>query len=210
VGFTGSRVAAELKADGWRVIGTVRSAASAERLRVQLGIEMLVFDGGSAGAGTVIEALAQATHVLLTAQPSESGDPVLCNPTLREAVAASAERLQWVGYLSSVGVYGDAGGAEVDEDRPPAPKSRRSIYRLAAEQQWQELKTLPLRIFRLPGIYGPGRGPIEKVRGGTARCLTRGDPAVDKQQLFSRIHVDDISLVVRHGSAARVAASHLT
>ena len=204
LGYSGSRIAKDLVARHWRVVGTVRTAEAAARLRAQLGgVEVLVFDGSTAPgrAAAATAALGRATHLLLTAQPSDGGDPVLCNPALREAVA-SAPRLVWVGYLSSVGVYGDCGGQAVDELRSPNPKTTRGKRRLKAEEQWRAARLPPgttLQIFRLPGIYGPGRGPIEKVRSGTARCLVKAE------QLFSRIHVDDIALVVR--AAATLAAA---
>jgi nucleoside-diphosphate-sugar epimerase len=193
VGYTGERVALKLREAGYRVVGTARSAASAGRLTAQLGIEVVVFDGtpdSTAGAAAAA-ALAAATHVLATAQPGEPGDPMLCNPVLKAALEArlATGQLCWLGYMSTVGVYGDTSGAPVTEDSPVNPRSARGKRRVVAEEQWRGLGG-PLHIFRLPGIYGPGRGPLEKVRGGTARCL------VKPNHKFSRIHVDDIAQVI--------------
>ena len=112
------------------------------------------------------------------------GDPALslCEPLLRQA--------HWLGYLSTTGVYGDHGGGWVDEDTPPKPGQPRSIERLATERAWQAMARdagVPLTIFRLPGIYGPGRSPIDQVKAGTARRIDKPG------QVFSRIHVADIA-----------------
>lgn len=193
IGYTGQRVALQLRDAGYHVIGTARTAVSAARLASQLKIEMVVFDGtpGSAAAIAASTSVAVATHVLATAQPGDAGDPMLCNPTLKAAIVArlASGGLRWVGYLSTVGVYGNTDGAPVTEDSPVNPRSARGKKRVLAEEQWRSLAG-PLHIFRLPGIYGPGRGPLEKVRGGTARCLVKPD------HKFSRIHVDDIARVI--------------
>lgn len=126
--------------------------------------------------------LAQATHLLVSAGPDEAGDP-----TLREArEAIDAADFAWVGYLSTTGVYGDHGGGWVDEDTPLTPSTRRGELRVKAEAEWLAMD-LPLHIFRLAGIYGPGRGPFSKIRNGTARRIEKPG------QVFSRIHRDDIA-----------------
>ncbi|MFZ5711110.1 MAG: SDR family oxidoreductase, partial [Pseudomonadota bacterium] len=135
--------------------------------------------------------LARATHVLSSVPPGPGGDPVLSRAA--EALAEAAPRLRWVGYLSTTGVYGDHRGGWVDESTPPVPATERGRARVAAEAEWQALAArsgLPLHIFRLAGIYGPGRGPFEKIRDGTARRI------VKPGQVFSRIHVDDIAQVL--------------
>ena len=128
--------------------------------------------------------LQQATHILASAAPDASGDPFLA--AIPELVGAGAA---WVGYLSTTGVYGDHQGAWVDEETPLTPSTDRGRQRVLAEAQWQATG-LPLHIFRLAGIYGPGRGPFEKVRDGTARRI------IKPGQMFSRIHVDDIGTVL--------------
>ena len=168
---------------GWRVIGTTRSEAKAAALRAE-GVEARLFPGDDLGAD-----IAAATHLLTSIAPDEEGDPVL--RALRPGVAEAAPRLDWAGYLSTTGVYGDHGGAWVDEDTPPAPSTRRGEARVRAEAEWRAVPGLPLHVFRLAGIYGPGRGPFAKVRAGTARRI------VKPGQVFSRIHVDDIAAVLR-------------
>lgn len=184
-GFSAQALARLVLPQGWRVIGTTRSAEKAEALRAQ-GVEAVVWPGTDMGP-----ALAEATHLLLSAAPDDGGDPVLAE--LASEIAANAGHLEWVGYLSTTGVYGDHNGGWVDESTPLTPATRRGRQRVLAEGQWQALAEsagLPLHIFRLAGIYGPGRGPFAKVRRGTARRI------IKKGQVFSRIHVDDIAQVL--------------
>jgi nucleoside-diphosphate-sugar epimerase len=164
---------------------TTRSREKAEALEGE-GFRARVFPGEDLSGD-----LARATHVLATAGPSGGGDPVLAE--LRGAFAEHARNLRWVGYLSTTGVYGDHDGGWVDEATPLAPTTERGQARVAAEEEWMELHRehgLPVHIFRLAGIYGPGRGPFEKVRNGTARRI------VKPGQVFSRIHVEDIAQVL--------------
>jgi nucleoside-diphosphate-sugar epimerase len=136
-------------------------------------------------------ALARASHILISAAPNAEGDVFL-------AEAGDAIRTahpKWVGYLSTTAVYGDHQGAWVDEDTPPKPQSPRATARVLAEHQW--LATgLPVHIFRLAGIYGPGRGPFQKIRDGSARQI------IKKNQVFSRTHVRDIAQVLAASMAA--------
>jgi len=169
---------------GWRVIGTTRDAENLPAISEQ-GAEARLWPGSD-----VSDVLAQATHLLISTAPDDAGDPVL--NALRDDIA-NAPNLEWVGYLSTIGVYGNHDGAWVDEDTPLTPATKRGQLRVKAEAAWQALATetgLPLHIFRLAGIYGPGRGPFAKVRRGTARRI------VKKNQLFSRIHVEDIAQVL--------------
>jgi nucleoside-diphosphate-sugar epimerase len=153
------------------------------------GIRALLFDGERANP-EIAPALAQAECVLVSVPPDEHGDPVL------RAFAddlASAPRLAWIGYLSTVGVYGDHGGAWVDETTPVSPVTERSAARVAAENAWLALGARsgkPVHIFRLAGIYGPGRNALEQLARGTARRI------VKPGQVFNRIHVDDIAAVL--------------
>lgn len=164
--------------------GTTRSAEKAEALR-KTGIEPFLFDGEGRGDG-IAEALATATHVLVSIAPNEAGDPVLNQHGGDIAKGLPA----WIGYLSTVGVYGNHDGAWVDEETPCKPVSKRSVQRVAAEEAWlqfSEKNGLPVQIFRLSGIYGPGRNAFENFRKGTARRL------VKPGQVFNRIHVADIA-----------------
>ena len=176
-GYTSDALARHLTAQGWTVIGTTRHPARTEPLK-KAGIEPLLWPCDLAPA------LARATHILAAAAPDAAGDPFLqAAPQIAEAGAG------WVGYLSTTGVYGDHQGAWVDEDTPLTPSSARGEYRVTAESQWRATG-LPVHIFRLAGIYGPGRGPFEKVRDGSARRI------IKEGQVFSRTHVQDIAQVL--------------
>ncbi|MDH3264299.1 MAG: SDR family oxidoreductase [Paracoccaceae bacterium] len=183
-GYSAEALDRRLLPQGWRVIGTTRSAERAARLRAT-GVEAVIWPGED-----LRPALAAATHLLSSVAPG-NGDPVIA--ALGEEIAAVAPNLAWVGYLSTTGVYGDRQGDWVDEASPLAPTTRRGAARLRAEEEWQALARragLALHIFRLAGIYGSGRGPFEKVRAGTARRI------IKPGQVFSRIHVDDIAQVL--------------
>ena len=181
-GFSSDALARLLLPLGWRIIGTTRKPEKAAAMAVQ-GIEPLIWPGSD-----LAPALAAATHLLTSVAPDARGDPVLA---AHGAEIAAARHLQWVGYLSTTGVYGHHGGDWVDESAPPNPATARGAARVVAEAGWSALrKGLPLHVFRLAGIYGPGRGPFEKVRNGTARRI------IKPGQVFSRIHVDDIAQVL--------------
>ncbi len=164
------------------MIGTTRRAEKAHVLKEE-GVEPLVWPGSDVG-----EALDAATHLLISAAPDAEGDPVLRE--VRDAIAARARQFVWAGYLSTTGVYGDNGGGWVDEESPLTPATERGRARVRAEADWAAIAGLPLHVFRLAGIYGPGRGPFEKVRNGTARRI------IKPGQVFSRIHVEDIAQVL--------------
>ena len=176
-----ARALTRLLDDDWRVIGTTRSEDKAASLMAE-GTEPRIWPGAD-----LTPALNAATHLLISAGPSEDGDPVL--NALRTEITARKDQFGWVGYLSTTGVYGDHQGGWVDEATPLTPSTKRGQMRVNAEAAWQDLG-LPLHIFRLAGIYGPGRGPFAKVRNGTARRI------IKQGQVFSRIHVDDIAQVV--------------
>lgn len=178
-GYSARALARRLIPQGWRVIGTTRTEDGMDALRDE-GVEPLLWPGAPLGP-----ALAEASHMLMSIAPGDAGDPVLGV----HAAEIAAARPRWVGYLSTTGVYGDHQGGLVDEATPLAPSTRRGEARVAAEAAWQALG-LPLHIFRLAGIYGPGRGPFEKVRNGTARRI------IKPGQVFSRIHVEDIAQVL--------------
>ncbi|WP_147109947.1 SDR family oxidoreductase [Tateyamaria sp. syn59] len=181
-GYSAKALTKLLLPQGWNVIGTTRTAEKAEALKAT-GVEPLIFPGDDMGA-----AIDAATHVLISAGPDAEGDPVLRE--VGDQIAARAGQFEWVGYLSTTGVYGDHGGDWVDEDTPLVPSTRRGQWRKDAEAAWAVIPGLPLHIFRLAGIYGPGRGPFAKVRNGTARRI------IKPNQVFSRIHVEDIAQIV--------------
>ena len=183
LGYSGLEIAQLAKAQGWIVAGTCRSAEKAAGLRAG-GIEAHVFDGTTPLPAA---AFGNSSHVLCTIAPGQAGDPALrlAAPLLKQA--------RWLGYLSTTGVYGDRGGGWVDEDTPPNPGQPRSIERLAAERGWQAMALeagAKLDIFRLPGIYGPGRSTLDQVKAGTARRIDKPG------QFFSRAHVADIAATV--------------
>lgn len=165
MGYTASRLAARLRGKGWQVTGVRRSA----------DVETLAFDDDDA----VRAAIARATHILSSVPPEGDADPVL----IRYGDAIAAAPAIWTGYLSSTGVYGDAAGAWVDE-ASPVGQGRRTA-RAAADMAWGALRP-DMRRFRLPGIYGPGRSALDRVREGKAHRIALPD------QVFSRVHVDDI------------------
>jgi nucleoside-diphosphate-sugar epimerase len=162
LGYTAGHLAHRLRAQGW----TVEATGSAGSLHFE----------DRAGVET---ALRRTTHILSSVPPSDTDDPVLAS--YGDAIRAAPAR--WIGYLSATGVYGDTGGAWVDESAPIG-QGRRSA-RAAADLAWQELGR-PVHIFRLPGIYGPGRSAFDRIRDGRARRIDLPD------QIFSRVHVDDI------------------
>ena len=177
-GYSAQGLARRLIPQGWRVIGTTRSAQKAQAFAAD-GVEAVLLPG------PLEAALARATHILVSAAPEAAGDPFLASEAAQIAVSAA----RWVGYLSTTGVYGDHQGGWVDEGTALTPCSVRGRQRVLAEAQWRATG-LPVHIFRLAGIYGPGRGPFEKVRDGTARRI------IKPGQFFSRIHVADIAQVL--------------
>lgn len=184
-GYCGRAIARMAIAGGASVAGTTRSADKAGELRAE-GIAPALFDGGALSP-EIEEALGETTHLVVSIAPGEA-DPVLA--AARETIAKRMPVLRWIGYLSTVGVYGDHGGAWVDESADCRPVSRRSQARLAAERAWLALAVetdLPVAILRLSGIYGPGRNGLVNLEKGTARRI------VKKDQVFNRIHVDDIA-----------------
>lgn len=196
LGYTAGFLARALAAEGWHIAGTSRDDASCRRLAGE-GFAMHPLAPGRPLADPAA-ALAGTTHLLASVPPDASGDPVLA---AHAADIVALGRLRWVGYLSTTGVYGDRGGAWVDETDALAPSGERGRRRVAAEAQWLLLHRahgLPVHIFRLAGIYGPGRSALDTVREGRAQRIDK--PA----QVFSRIHVVDIVQVLR-ASMARPA-----
>lgn len=168
--------------------GTVRSVEKAKAMEA-LGVEAWRFDGEDFDPA-IHRHLERAEVLLISAPPAEGRDPVLEH--FSEAIAG-APRLRWVGYLSTVGVYGNAGGAWVDETTPLNPATARARQRIAAERLWLNLGAsarFTVQIFRLAGIYGPSRNALVKVADGTAKRI------VKPGQVFNRIHTEDIAQVL--------------
>jgi nucleoside-diphosphate-sugar epimerase len=184
LGYTALALARRVRAEGFEVAGTCREAETALGLRVQ-GIQAWVFDTGRPLEDPA-RILNGSTHILSSVPPDAEGDPVL---RAHGADIAELGGLAWVGYLSTTGVYGDRKGGYVDETSELQPTGERGRRRVAAEALWLDLwwdDGLPVHIFRLAGIYGPGRSAIDQVLSGHARRI------VKPGQVFSRVHVDDI------------------
>ncbi len=175
LGYCGSAVARLAVSAGLRVTVASRTGPAPD------GADWLAFDQAA-------PALARATHLLATAPPGDAGDPALA---LHGAAIRAAPALRWLGYLSTTGVYGDRGGGWVDEDTPVAAESPRAARRVAAERGWAAAGAgRAVELFRLAGIYGPGRSPFGAILAGTARRIDKPD------HCFGRIHRDDIAAAV--------------
>jgi len=192
-GYTARALARRLLTKGWRVIGTTRSETRAEAIRAS-GAEAVIWPMFKAGP-----LLDLATNILVSAGPEAGDDPVLMH--CAGALGARTDQFGWIGYLSTTGVYGDRAGGWVDEDSALEPTSPRAMHRVGAERAWLKLRRsrgLPVHIFRLAGIYGPGRSALGQARAGAAKRIHKPG------QAFSRIHVDDIATVLE----ASIARPH--
>lgn len=178
-GFSARALAKRLVPEGWHIVGTTRSADKMDGIAAT-GVEPVLWPGSD-----LRPLIQEFPNILISAGPGPDGDPVLA--ALHASFEQAADGMRWIGYLSTTGVYGDHAGGWVDEQTPLSPSTKRGQARVEAESAWQSISNLPLHIFRLAGIYGPGRGPFEKVRKGTARRIIKDG------QVFSRIHVDDIA-----------------
>lgn len=194
LGYSSRAIARELAAHCKALHVTARSEEKVARLCAE-GFDALRFDG-SALPIALTDALGAATHLLISAPPGEVGDPLIAAPGFPRLAMPALRR---VIYLSTVGVYGDHDGAWVDEETELRPVSQRSHQRVMAEQQWHAFsgaRKVDLGIFRLSGIYGPGRSAIDTLRAGTARRI------VKPGQVFNRIHVEDIAGAITLAMAA--------
>ncbi len=183
LGYTGQALAQALQKQNWQISGTTREKETQRRLEKE-GFQTFLFDSANPLPANVLDSV---SHVLLSIPPGENGDPVFLQHG--SDLTARAKNLKWVGYLSTTGVYGDRQGGWVDENSLLSPSTKRGEKRLKAETDWLSLfenDQLPVHLFRLAGIYGPGSNQLEKVAAGTARRR------IKPGQVFSRIHVDDI------------------
>lgn len=186
-GYAARHFAPRLLAQGWTVRATARDRASLDDARA-MGADAVAYD---AGAGLAPHAVAGVDHVLSSIAPTEGGDPAIAD--LRAALRDIGARLGWIGYLSATSVYGDRGGQMVDETSAPRPSDGRGRQRVIAEQQWLELGRelgAATQVFRLAGIYGPGRSALDNARAGQKFRIDKPG------HLFSRIHVDDIAAIL--------------
>jgi len=181
LGYTGSWLARDLIALGWRVFGTVRNPEKKAGLSA-IGVNVLMFERGRP-VPELSAILQESTHLLCSVPPDEIGDPVLDE---HEAEIAQASARLWTGYLSTTGVYGNRDGGWVDETSELKPTGERGHRRKVAEERWLSLPR-PAHIFRLAGIYGPGSSALDSVREGRAKRI------IKPGQVFSRIHVADIA-----------------
>ena len=191
LGYSAQRLAEMMASEGWRITGTSRTSEGAERIRA-LGYNAAVVTGKPGPIGPDLDAALQGiTHLLVSTPPTPEGDPVVTSLGDR---LAEAPTLRWVGYFSTIGVYGDRHGEWVNEAMPPTPTEERGRLRLAAEMAWRDWGSAcskTVNCLRLPAIYGPGRSPLERIRTGAAQSIVKAG------QVFNRIHVDDIAGAVR-------------
>ena len=186
LGYSAMTLARRLTAAGWTVTGTCRTTEKAALLR-DMGFCAVLFDRNRPIEPQILKGV---THVLVSAPPDPLGDPVLAR---HGDDIAAMPALSWLGYLSTTGVYGDRGGGWVDETAPLRPSGERGRRRVAAEQGWLGLwrdHGVPTHIFRLAGIYGPGRSAFDALRAGTAKRIDKPG------QVFSRIHVEDMASIL--------------
>lgn len=196
LGYTALTLARLLRAKGWEVAGTCQSEERRAQLQAE-GIDQVHLFDRARPLPEAARLLAAFPYLLSSVPPDAAGDPVVGThgPEL-----ARLNGFSWVGYLSTTGVYGDRGGGWVDEESPLRPVNERGRRRVLAETAWRDLP-LPLHIFRLPGIYGPGRSALDAVRNGTARRIDRPG------QVFCRIHVADLARALEASMAAPRAGS---
>jgi nucleoside-diphosphate-sugar epimerase len=186
LGYTARALTRRLGAERWVVTGTCRTPDKARALR-QAGFAVELFDRNHQLAPELLEGV---THILVSVPPDAAGDPVL---RVEGEHIAALQGVRWLGYLSTTGVYGDRSGGWVDETSALSPSGERGRRRVATEAGWLELwrrHGAPVHIFRLAGIYGPGRSAFGALRAGTAKRIDKPG------QVFSRIHVEDVAAVL--------------
>jgi hypothetical protein len=191
-GYCARELARQLPKGEWTITGTSRSPLGCDEITAA-GYRAVQFGGTAPIDPSLLDGV---THILHSIAPGEHGDPVL--RLMGDDLAAHAGNLAWFGYLSTTGVYGNTDGGWVDEHTPLEPSGTRGQARLEAENAWLGMHVafdLPVHLFRLAGIYGPGRNQIESLRNGTAKRI------IKPRQVFSRIHVEDIAGILRASMA---------
>ncbi len=197
-GYSARELARQAVGDAEWVAGTTREKENFARLE-QAGIRPVHFDGSKIGP-ELADVMAGATHLIHSAAPDQEGDPLL--RLLPDPISEAMPALEWIGYFSTVGVYGNHEGAWVSETSECRARSTRGVARIEAEHAWMragETANVPVAVMRLAGIYGPGRNAFVKLKDGTARRI------VKEGQLFSRIHVHDIAGFARHLARAGIS-----
>lgn len=187
-GYSCDYLGHELMAQGWSVAGTTRSGEKRDALKSR-GVEAHLFDY-ECPLPDPLFVLKDTTHLVISTPPGDDGDPAFL---MHAHEILQLPALQWIGYLSTTGVYGDRDGEWVDETSEIRPSSQRGSRRAKAEEQWFSLmegRDVPVQVFRLAGIYGPGRSALDSIRAGVARRIDKPGHA------FSRIHVEDIVQVL--------------
>lgn len=195
LGYTAEALARRARPLGWTIAGTCRTDDGLARIAA-LGYEAVAFDG-TAPSPALAAAIAKATHIVVSAGPDAEGDATL---RCHAGDLAAASALRWIGYLSTIGVYGNTDGRWIDETAAPNPGSERTRRRVTAEDAWLAFgaaHAVKVQVFRLGGIYGPGRSALDDLRQGTARRI------VKPGQVFNRIHVDDIAAVLLAATGGR-------
>ena len=197
-GYTANAFADYIENIDWEIFGTTRNSQTADLL-IKKGVKPLMWSDGS----KIKSVINRADYILHSIPPTEIGDPVY--KRFSKAIMSRSTNLSWFGYLSTTSVYGNHDGKWVDENIPVNPSSTRGLLRVKAEKNWSGISDLPLHIFRLAGIYGPNRSPLDKIRSGKAQLISKPG------QFFSRIHVEDIARVLEasiempnHGSVYNV------
>ena len=197
-GYTANTFVDYIRNIDWEIFGTTRNPQTADLL-IKKGVKPLMWSDGS----KIKSVINQSDYILHSIPPTENGDPVY--KRFSKAIISRSKNLSWFGYLSTTSVYGNHDGKWVDENIPVNPSSNRGLLRVKAENHWSGIKDLPLHIFRLAGIYGPKRSPLDKIRSGKAQLISKPG------QFFSRIHVEDIARVLKasiempnHGSVYNV------
>jgi nucleoside-diphosphate-sugar epimerase len=199
LGYSAQVLAKKWRARGARVAGTMRDIKRADPTLERDGIELVPF-GETAALDPIAALIEDATHVVVSIPPRNAA-PSSMNDLILQRLAdriAESRKIVWLGYLATTGVYGDRGGAWVDETSDLRPGNPRNAQRVAAEGEWLALwrdRGVPVHVFRLSGIYGPGRSAIDQLRAGTAKRIDKPG------QIFSRIHVDDIAGVLEASMA---------